>query len=163
MSRRKKYGIKLFFSGTSIGPILSIVTAGILAKYFGWEAIFYVHGSLACIWLILWAIFISNTPSDNYFISESEMIYITSNCSCNKNLNNSMVLVWFFHTIVIVICIPLWNHKITEFGGVIWICLCKIEVTKSICSLKNIQNNLPNPAILWFHNGIQMNMPLGSC
>ena len=89
----RSYLSSIVFSGTSIGPILSIVTAGILAKYFGWEAIFYVHGSLACIWLILWAIFISNTPSDNYFISESEMIYITSNCSYNKNLNNSMVLV----------------------------------------------------------------------
>ena len=89
----EKSSFNLFFLGTSIGPILSIVTAGILAKYFGWEAIFYVHGGLACIWLILWAVFISNTPSDNYFISEAEMIYITSNCSYNKNLNNSMVLV----------------------------------------------------------------------
>ena len=89
-AKRKTY---LSFSGTSIGPILSIVTAGILAKYLGWEAIFYVHGGLACIWLILWAIFISNIPSDNHFISESEMIYITSNCAYNKNLNNSMVLV----------------------------------------------------------------------
>ena len=35
---------------------------------------------------------------------------------------------WHYFTKVIVICIPLLNHELTGFGGLIWICLCTISI-----------------------------------
>ena len=59
-----------------MGTVISIPTAGIIAGTLGWEAVFYVHGGLACVWLILWAILISDTPENNKFISIEEKTYI---------------------------------------------------------------------------------------
>ena len=79
--------------GTTIGTVVSMTTAGILAKFLTWEAIFYVHGGLATVWLILWAIFITDSPADNNFISVNESTYIANNCAGNtENSKNAMVI-----------------------------------------------------------------------
>ena len=92
--------------GTTIGTVVSMTTAGILAKFLTWEAIFYVHGGLATVWLILWGIFISDSPATNNFISETESIYIANNCAGNNedarnamvNYTNNYFVVWIFIT-----------------------------------------------------------------
>ena len=66
----------IVYGGTSLGTVLSIPTSGLLAGHFGWESVFYVHGGLAVIWLILWAIFISDHPDKNFFVSEDEKKFI---------------------------------------------------------------------------------------
>ena len=79
-----------------------MTTAGILAKFLTWEAIFYVHGGLATVWLILWGIFISDSPATNNFISETESIYIANNCAGNnEDSRNAMVI--FTNTYVVVL------------------------------------------------------------
>ena len=40
--------------------------------YCGWGAVFYVHGSLSCIWCFLWLGLVSDTPQKHRFISEEE-------------------------------------------------------------------------------------------
>ena len=42
----------------------------------GWEAVFYVHGSLSCIWCVLWFGLVSDTPQKHSFISEEERTFI---------------------------------------------------------------------------------------
>ena len=71
-------------SGTSLGTVISIPTAGIIAGTLGWEAVFYIHGGLACIWLILWAVLISDSPEDNTFISIEEKKYILEHQSTSN-------------------------------------------------------------------------------
>ena len=83
----------IYIIGTTIGTVVSMTTAGILAKFLTWEAIFYVHGGLATVWLILWGIFISDSPATNNFISETESIYIANNCAGNtENSKTAMVI-----------------------------------------------------------------------
>ena len=90
------------YLGTTIGTVVSMTTAGILAKFLTWEAIFYVHGGLATVWLILWGIFISDSPATNNFISETESIYIANNCAGNnEDSRNAMVI--FTNTYVVVL------------------------------------------------------------
>ena len=92
----------LYIIGTTIGTVVSMTTAGILAKFLTWEAIFYVHGGLATVWLILWGIFISDSPATNNFISETESIYIANNCAGNnEDSRNAMVI--FTNTYVVVL------------------------------------------------------------
>jgi hypothetical protein len=42
----------------------------------GWEAVFYIHGGLASIWLVLWAVLVTDTPNQNRFISDKEKHFI---------------------------------------------------------------------------------------
>ena len=81
------------FPGTSLGTVLSIPTAGIIASTLGWEAVFYIHGGLSCIWLIVWGFFMSDTPETNRFITAEEKNYISSHQShlLSKASNNSQV------------------------------------------------------------------------
>ena len=90
------------FPGTSLGTVLSIPTAGIIASTLGWEAVFYIHGGLSCIWLIVWGVFMSDTPETNRFITVEEQNYISNHQSLSKGSNNSQVftsyqviLLWF--------------------------------------------------------------------
>ena len=66
----------IVYSGTSLGTVLSIPTSGFLATTVGWESVFYVHGGLAIIWLLLWAILISDCPESNIFLSNDEKMFI---------------------------------------------------------------------------------------
>ena len=68
----------------------------------GWEAVFYIHGGLSCIWLIVWGFFMSDTPETNRFITVEEQNYISNHQSLSKGSNNSQVftsyqviLLWF--------------------------------------------------------------------
>jgi ACS family sodium-dependent inorganic phosphate cotransporter len=69
----------LIYGGTSLGTVLAIPTAGLIAGWLGWEAVFYIHGGLAAIWLFLWAIFVSDEARSHPFISESEKTFIIEN------------------------------------------------------------------------------------
>ena len=76
----------IVYSGTSLGTVLSIPTSGFLATTVGWESVFYVHGGLAAIWLLLWAIFITDNPEGNRFISADERKFIIEHhAHCEKS------------------------------------------------------------------------------
>ena len=91
------------FGGASLGTIIATLSSGqikedeashitiilgLLISYCGWEAVFYVHGSLSCIWCLLWLGLVSDAPQMHRFISEEERKMIiesqhTSHCSNN--------------------------------------------------------------------------------
>jgi ACS family sodium-dependent inorganic phosphate cotransporter len=62
----------IVYSGTSLGTVISMLMAGVLAGTLGWESVFYVMGGLASIWMFLWAWLIQDTPAKQSLISEEE-------------------------------------------------------------------------------------------
>lgn len=66
----------IIYAGTALGTVISMLMAGILAEMYGWASIFYVMGGLSCIWLVLWIIFIQDTPSSQPLIDQEERDYI---------------------------------------------------------------------------------------
>ena len=86
-----------------MGTVISIPTAGIIAGTLGWEAVFYVHGGLACVWLILWAVLISDTPEDNKFITIEEKTYILEHQSTSSATEGkvSIFLAYFGMTLTV--------------------------------------------------------------
>uniref|UniRef100_A0A0B7A631 Major facilitator superfamily (MFS) profile domain-containing protein n=1 Tax=Arion vulgaris TaxID=1028688 RepID=A0A0B7A631_9EUPU len=73
--------ITLAISGQNLGNIIVFPLSGLLCKYGflgGWPSIFYVFGALGFLWIILFFIFIHETPATHTFISQEERIYITS-------------------------------------------------------------------------------------
>lgn len=67
----------IVYGGTSLGTVLSIPSTGLIAGSLGWEWVFYIHGGLALIWCVLWAMFVSDAPDKNKFISEEEKRFIS--------------------------------------------------------------------------------------
>ena len=55
-----------------------MLMSGILAANYGWASIFYVMGGLSCVWLVLWIIFIQDSPSKQPFIDQDERDFIMS-------------------------------------------------------------------------------------
>jgi MFS family permease len=72
--------------------VVSFITGGFIADRFGWEAIFYIHGGLAAIWLIFWAVFITSTPETNRFMPDTEKQYIAANCVKKQSTNEDSVI-----------------------------------------------------------------------
>jgi MFS transporter, ACS family, solute carrier family 17 (sodium-dependent inorganic phosphate cotransporter), other len=68
----------IIYAGTALGTVISMLMAGILAEMYGWASIFYVMGGLSCIWLVLWVIFIQDSPSKQPLIDQEEREYINS-------------------------------------------------------------------------------------
>lgn len=64
------------FAGNYAGTVVSMPMSGILANSIGWESIFYVFGTIGCIWFVAWTIIVKKSPEDDPFISEDEKTYI---------------------------------------------------------------------------------------
>lgn len=59
-----------------MGMALQLVTAGYLADYWGWPAIFYANGTVGAIWTIAYVFFGSDSPQKSKMISAEERLYI---------------------------------------------------------------------------------------
>lgn len=66
------------YAGTSLGTVMSMLLAGLLAGSYGWESVFYVMGIASALWIILWMWLIQDTPSKQPLISQEERNYINT-------------------------------------------------------------------------------------
>lgn len=67
------------YAGCMMGNVIALPMSGLLCQYGfagGWGSVFYVIGISSMLCLVLWAVFASNTPDTNKFISEAERNYI---------------------------------------------------------------------------------------
>ena len=55
--------------------IFAIMTSGYIANALGWEAIFYLIGGCGCVWFILWAYLVHDTPADHPTISKIRQMF----------------------------------------------------------------------------------------
>lgn len=49
-----------------------MLLAGVIAGSVGWEAVFYIMGGLSVMWMILWVIFVADSPEKLSLISQNE-------------------------------------------------------------------------------------------
>lgn len=68
----------IVYAGTALGTVISMLMAGMLADMFGWASIFYVMGSLSCIWMFLWVFLVQDTPNEQALMSQEERDYINT-------------------------------------------------------------------------------------
>ncbi|KAJ8303700.1 hypothetical protein KUTeg_018751 [Tegillarca granosa] len=76
------------FGGCQLGNALAFPIAGMLCDYGfdgGWPSVFYVIGTLAFLWCILWVVCIRNTPKEMPGIQKIELEYIEFSLgNCNQ-------------------------------------------------------------------------------
>ena len=69
-----RYPLGCPFLGTALGTVISLPTSGLIAAHpgLGWEWIFYLHGGLSLVWCIAWMAFVTDSPTNNQFVSAEE-------------------------------------------------------------------------------------------
>ena len=80
------------YIGMALGTVISLPFSGMLADAFGWESVFYVQGSMASIWCILWVIIIYDSPHQHPWIHPDELQMFES--STDKYLRQSLPVPW---------------------------------------------------------------------
>lgn len=63
-------------NGVCFGIVITLPLSGELGEKLGWRSIFYVTGTIGCLWYITWLAFVSRSPETDPFISERERTYI---------------------------------------------------------------------------------------
>ncbi|XP_031618770.1 putative inorganic phosphate cotransporter [Contarinia nasturtii] len=84
----------LVYAGTSLGTVMSMLLAGILAGTLGWESVFYVMGFASAIWIVLWMWLVQDTPSKQPLISQEERNYINSSLGSNEHEEEKPPVPW---------------------------------------------------------------------
>lgn len=60
-------------SGKPLGAFFTLITSGIISKFFGWQHIFSIFGVLAAILCVFWSMMIYDSPIEHPFITRSEL------------------------------------------------------------------------------------------
>jgi len=106
--QEKAFLTTLIMSGSQVGTIVAFFGSGVSVDALGWEATFYIQGCLCFVWVLVWMIFVYDTPSTHPFISETELKYIQSGIQIN---NNKQAVPWRD----IVKSVPVWACFVANF------------------------------------------------
>lgn len=100
------------YAGGPLGTAISnLVTGKICSTKIGWPGAFYLYGGLGLIWVALWLIIGSDTPSKNRWIGEAEKNYIEMNTVSEEHHTN-VKTPWK----KIATSLPMWAILITHAG-----------------------------------------------
>ena len=64
---------------------MQLVASGYIADYWGWPAIFYVNGSLAAIWVMVYIFLGADSPQKSRIISLEERQFIQTSLGHTEN------------------------------------------------------------------------------
>ncbi|CAG2170188.1 unnamed protein product [Oppiella nova] len=106
-------GTTIIFTGSSIGMVVSIPVAGLLCDgtfMGGWPAVFIVFGLAGCVWVVLWTVFVYESPDTHPYISIEEYEFIVVNQTPDE-CRKSRVIPWKS----IFTSIPVYALVITHF------------------------------------------------
>merc|ERR1719173_293689 len=77
----------LIMAGSQVGTIFGFFVSGILVDALNWEAAFYIEGGATFAWLILWILFVYDTPDKHPFISDHELELIKEGLPLTKTVS----------------------------------------------------------------------------
>lgn len=101
------------FAGSYFGTVISMPISGALAQSAaGWPSIFYVFGTLAVIWFLLWCYIVVESPAKHTTISNSELDYIQSKIGYTEEQSHDMQPPW----IQIISSRAVWAIVIAHFA-----------------------------------------------
>lgn len=72
-------------TGSLIGTVVGTALSGVLIDAWGWESVFYVFGSIAIIWFIVFTLICYSTPDSHPFITEKELKFLEEELKSTKD------------------------------------------------------------------------------
>ncbi|XP_045207494.2 sialin-like [Mercenaria mercenaria] len=103
----------LAFSGSYVGTVISLPLSAALAESGGgWPSIFYVFGSVAVIWVLLWCFLVSESPAKHPSISNKELEYIQGNIGYTDEQTQDLKPPW----LRMLTSLPVWAIVAAHFS-----------------------------------------------
>nr|XP_042911231.1 putative inorganic phosphate cotransporter isoform X1 [Parasteatoda tepidariorum]XP_042911232.1 putative inorganic phosphate cotransporter isoform X2 [Parasteatoda tepidariorum] len=99
--------------GIMVGTVITNPITGILCEspiFGGWPSAFYIFGSLGCVWFLLWAVLVYESPETHPFITKKELTFIQANIEKRAKIN--VKIPWKS----IWTSLPVWAVVIGHFG-----------------------------------------------
>ncbi|XP_076290072.1 sialin-like [Lasioglossum baleicum] len=90
----KSMWVAIIYSGTSLGTVISIFSSGMIMDSLGWEAVFYIHGTLPLIWCVVFYIFFADSPETQKYITEKERQMLITTYGHRTPESASMPVPW---------------------------------------------------------------------
>lgn len=121
----RSIGSSIVITGGQIGTVITLPLAGYLCNgtfMGGWPAIFYLSGIVGCVWFVLWALLIYETPESHRYISSRELEYITKGQGIEKV---SQVLYYDRDKRLLMINHIFVLHRIQKFHGLTYLNQCR--------------------------------------
>lgn len=89
--RERSVLLPIMFIGSNIGNISTyILSSHLISSSYGWPSVFYLSGLVCTLVSLLWFVFGSNGPEDNWFISDEERRFIEKNVNVESSESNSV-------------------------------------------------------------------------
>lgn len=82
------------YAGLSLGTVLSVSSTGMIAGTLGWEIVFYSHGSLALVFIVLWTVLVYDSPAFHPWVSSAEKALIMDSTGHEHHHNASPPVPW---------------------------------------------------------------------
>ncbi|XP_076630865.1 sialin-like [Colletes latitarsis] len=113
----KSMWVGIIYAGTSLGTVVSIFTSGMIMDSLGWEAVFYIHGTLPLVWCVVFYWFFADNPETQKYITEKERQLIVNSYGHRTPESASMKIPW----VDIFTSVPFWALVFTNtFGNFVW-------------------------------------------
>ncbi|XP_043522129.1 sialin-like isoform X2 [Frieseomelitta varia] len=107
----------IIYAGISLGTVISILSSGLILNCLGWEAVFYIHGTLPLIWCAVFYWFFADNPETQKYISEEERRRIVTSYGHRGPESTKMAVPWKS----IFTSVPFWALIYTNtFGNFCW-------------------------------------------
>ncbi|XP_015436016.1 PREDICTED: putative inorganic phosphate cotransporter [Dufourea novaeangliae] len=90
----KSMWVGIIYAGTSLGTVISIFTSGLILDSLGWEAVFYIQGTLPLIWCLVFYFFFADSPELQKYITEKERELIVKSYGHRGLESASMRVPW---------------------------------------------------------------------
>jgi len=83
------------YAGSQMGTIVGLSLSGIIVDAWGWEAVFYIQGPMALIFLLMWMLLVYDSPDQHPRISAKERTFIRSVIGrSNTSQQQKMAVPW---------------------------------------------------------------------
>ncbi|XP_017756553.1 PREDICTED: sialin-like [Eufriesea mexicana] len=113
----KSMWVGIIYAGTSLGTVVSILTSGLILNSIGWQAVFYIHGTLPLIWCVVFYWFFADNPETQEYITEAERDYIVTAYGHRTLESSTMKVPWK----AIFTSVPFWALIYANtFGNFCW-------------------------------------------
>uniref|UniRef100_A0A673NRB8 Sialin n=1 Tax=Sinocyclocheilus rhinocerous TaxID=307959 RepID=A0A673NRB8_9TELE len=103
--------LTISYTGAQLGTVVALPLSGQICFYLDWTYVFYIFGAVGLHWFVLWAYFVSNSPSLHKRISEDEKTYIMASLK-NELSPTTDYIPWTS----ILKSLPLWAIVVAHFS-----------------------------------------------
>lgn len=76
-------------SGSMVGSIVLNIVSSYMTQSYGWDSVFYLVTILNTFWVVIWIIFVADTPEKHSWIFEDEIQYIRKSLPVSNNSRRS--------------------------------------------------------------------------